>query len=209
MRTLLALLLVSLGLFAATHDAKVLESLNSGGYTYIKVQDANERYWIAMTQRKVRVGEHIKYNEQGWMRNFHSKTLNRTFEKLLFASDASAAPLSQKVAQKPDVMDSKYRLSNTITIAELFAHRDQYAGKTVRVRGVVTKSSMQIMKRNWVHLQDGSSYKGEDDLVFTTTSDTPAVGDVVIAEGNVTLDKDFGYGYFYPVIVEKSSFKKQ
>ena len=209
MKIFLVLLLVSLSLFATTHDAKVLESMNSGGYTYIKVQDAKERYWIAMTQRKVRVGERIKYNEQGWMQNFHSKTLNRTFDKILFASDASVVPLSQKVAAKADVMDSKYRLSNTITIAELFSHRAQYAGKIVRVRGVVTKSSMQIMKRNWVHLQDGSSYKGADDLVFTTTSDTPTAGDVVTAEGSVTLDKDFGYGYFYPVIVEKSSFKKQ
>ena len=208
MKSLLALLLLSLSLFATTHDAKVLESLESGGYTYIKVQEAKENYWIAMTQRKVKVGEQIKYNEQGWMQNFHSKTLNRTFEKILFASDASVAPVKQKKVQKPDVMDSKYLQAGTITIAELFAHREKYAGKSVRIRGVVAKTSMQIMKRNWVHLQDGSSFKGADDLVFTTSSATPKVGDVVIAEGQVTLDKDFGYGYFYRVIVEKTSFSK-
>jgi hypothetical protein len=47
-----------------------------------------------------------------------------------------------------------------------------------------------------------------DDIVFTTTGTTPKKGDIVSASGTVTIDKDFGYGYFYPVIVEKSSFKK-
>jgi len=208
MKSLLALFLLSLSVFATTHDAKVLESLNSGGYTYIKVKEAEKRYWIAMTERKVKVGEQIKYNEQGWMQNFHSKTLNRTFDKILFASDASVAPVKQKKVQKSDVMDSKYLQAGTITISELFAHREKYAGKSVRIRGVVTKSSMQIMKHNWVHLQDGSRFRGADDLVFTTVSATPKVGDVVVAEGQVTLDKDFGYGYFYSVIVEKTSFSK-
>ena len=208
MKSLLSLLLLSLSLLATTHNAKVLEALNSGGYTSIKVQDAKESYWIAMTQRKVKAGEQIKYNEQGWMQNFHSKTLNRTFDKILFASDASVSPVKQKTVQKADVMDSKYHQADTITIAELFAHREKYAGKSVRIRGVVTKTSMQIMKRNWVHLQDGSRFRGADDLVFTTASATPKVGDVVSAEGQVTLDKDFGYGYFYSVIVEKASFSK-
>ena len=62
------------------------------------------------------------------------------------------------------------------------------------------------MKRNWVHLQDGSRFKGQDDLVFTTTKAVPAKGDTVVAEGTVVLDKDFGYGYFYSVIIENSHF---
>ena len=47
-----------------------------------------------------------------------------------------------------------------------------------------------------------------DDIVFTSTGALPKVGDIVSATGTVAIDKDFGYGYFYPVIVEKSSFKK-
>jgi len=47
-KTLLTLLL-SVGLYAATiHNAKVLQTMNSGGYTYMKVQDKNQKYWVAI-----------------------------------------------------------------------------------------------------------------------------------------------------------------
>lgn len=206
MKKVLLALLLATGLYAATHSAKVLEALNSGGYTYIKVQEGSESYWIAMTQRPVTKGATIAYNEQGWMQDFHSKTLNRTFDKILFASDASTASAVQRAPSKPDVMGSQYRQSGTITIAELFANRDKYVGKKVRVRGQVTKTSAQIMKKNWVHVQDGSSFQGQDDLVFTTNAKMPQQGSVIIAEGMMIKDKDFGYGYFYPVIVEESTF---
>ena len=206
MKKIVLLLLLVTGLFATVHNAKVIESLNSGGYTYIKVQEGSEQYWIAMTQRDVKKGESIKYNEQGWMQQFHSKTLNRTFDKILFASDVTTPTTAVKQVSKPDVMTSQYQQKGTITIAELFAHRERYVGKQVRIRGLVTKTSAQIMKRNWVHLQDGSSFKGQDDLVFTTNNPTPTKSSVVIAEGTVVIDKDFGYGYFYPVLIEDSKF---
>jgi len=206
MRLLLLMLTLSLSLLATTHSAKVIEHLESGGYSYIKVQEAQKTYWIAMTQRSVKEGENIHFNEQGWMQNFHSKTLKRTFDSILFASDVSTPSTEKKVTQAPDVMKSKYQQKGTISIAELFANRAQYTGKKVRVRAEVTKTSSGIMKRNWVHLQDGSRFKGQDDMVFTTQTKTPNKGDVVIAEGTVTIDKDFGYGYFYSVIVEESHF---
>lgn len=206
MKNIVLALLLTTGLYAATHSAKVLETLDSGGYTYIQVQEGSESYWIAMTQRAVSKGTTISYNEQGWMQGFHSKTLNRTFDKILFASDASATTAVESGPVKPNVMRSKYRQNGTHTIAELFANRDRYVGQKVRVRGLVSKTSEQIMKKNWVHLQDGSSFQGQDDLVFTTTAGMPKQGDVVVAEGVLTKDKDFGYGYFYPVIVEESVF---
>lgn len=209
MKKIVLLLLLATGLFATVHSAKVVESINSGGYTYIKVQEGSEVYWVAMTQREVKKDERLTYNEQGWMQQFHSKTLNRTFDKILFASDVTTPTTAVKIATAPDVMHSKYQQKGTITIAELFAHRERYVGKKVRVRGRVTKTSAQIMKRNWVHLQDGSRFKGEDDLVFTTNDPTPTTNSVVVAEGTVVIDKDFGYGYFYPVIIETATFHKQ
>jgi hypothetical protein len=153
------------------------------------------------------VGQSVKFSEQGWMKNFHSKTLNRSFDSILFAGDIKTP--QQKVQNiKHNVMDSKYKEKNTITVAELFANRDKYVGKTVTVKGKVIKTSKGIIKRNWVHIEDGSRFSNMDDLVFTTTSSVPKVGDIVYASGKVIKDKDFGYGYFYPVLVENSSFKK-
>ena len=194
-------------LYATTHSAKVLETIKSGGYVYIKVDEVSKVYWIAMTDRAVKVGDTIAYTEQGWMQNFHSKTLNRTFENILFASDTSMAQAKPHVNLKKDVFTSAYQQAGTLTLAELFAHRDRYVGKKVRVRAKVTKVSSQIMKRNWVHLQDGTRFQNQDDLVFTTLEQVPKVGTVVIAEGVVLKDKDFGYGYFYSIIVEESTFR--
>ena len=206
LRLFISALLLSAGLCAAeTHTAKVLETLESGGYTYMKVQEERDSYWIAMTQRSVQKGESVRFEGAGWIQNFHSKTLERTFDKIMFASDPLQAERSDMTV-KPDVMSSKYQQKGSVTVAELFANRERYVGKKIRVRGRVTKTSAQIMKRNWLHLQDGSSFKGADDLVFTSASELPREGTIVTAEGVLSKDIDFGYGYFYPVIVENATF---
>ena len=91
-----------------------------------------------------------------------------------------------------------------ITIAELYENAKTYAGKKVKISGVVVKVNNQIMGRNWVHIQDGTKYGKDYDLTFTT-QDEVNVNDVVIIEGEVAIDKDFTSGYFYPVIVENTN----
>ena len=57
------------------------------------------------------------------------------------------------------------------------------------------------MGKNWIHLQDGTGDEGTNDL--TVTTDVMAkVGDTVTVSGKLTLDKDFGAGYFYDVVME-------
>lgn len=56
-----------------------------------------------------------------------------------------------------------------------------------------------IMNRNWVHLQDGS---GEGlDLTITTTENIP-LGAIITLEGTIAMNKDFGAGYQYDIIME-------
>ena len=210
MKKIALALILGVSLYATgIHQAKVEKTLNSGGYTYMKVKDGSNVYWIAMTQRNTKVGDTIKFNEQGWMKNFHSKTLNRTFENILFAGEVDSQTQAQKIQSiKPNIMSSKYKAKGTLTIAELFKNRSAYVGKTVTVRAEVTKVSQQIMKLNWIHLEDGSRFMNMDDLVFTSTQTPPKVGDVVYATGTVVKDKDFGYGYFYPLIIQEATFRK-
>jgi len=208
MKSIVLSLLLGAGLFASSnHTAKITETLSSGGYTYMKVQEGNNNYWVAMTLRDAKVGDNISFSEQGWMKNFESKTLHRTFDNILFASDITSQ--KTKLADiKPNIMDSQYAQKGTITIAELFKNRAKYKDTIITIRGKVSKTSSGIIKRNWVHIDDGSRFENMDDIVFTTTGAIPKAGDIVSATGTVTIDKDFGYGYFYPVIVEKSNFKK-
>ena len=54
---------------------------------------------------------------------------------------------------------------------------------------------------NWVHIQDGSDPDKELDLTVATQADIP-VGALVEIEGTIVLNKDFGSGYFYDIIME-------
>jgi hypothetical protein len=73
----------------------------------------------------------------------------------------------------------------------------------VKVRGKVIKLNNMIMNRNWVHLQDASVEGQEVDLTLTTT-DNVMLGAVVAFEGKITLNKDFGAGYKYDIIMEEA-----
>ncbi len=88
------------------------------------------------------------------------------------------------------------------TVAEVFAEKDQLAGQPVVVRGKVVKRNPDIMGKNWLHVRDGSGAEGTNDLTITTSGAVPDVGDTVVVKGPVALNKDFGMGYVYDVIVE-------
>jgi hypothetical protein len=94
------------------------------------------------------------------------------------------------------------------TVAEVFEQRTALKEKAVSVRGKVVKFNSGIMGRNWLHIRDGSGNAGKDNDLTVTTADTAAVGDVVLVKGKVAVDKDFGAGYSYPVIVEEAKLSK-
>jgi hypothetical protein len=88
------------------------------------------------------------------------------------------------------------------TVAEVFAEKDQLSGQQVVLRGKVVKSNPGIMGKNWLHVRDGSGAEGTNDLTVTTAGAAPAVGDLVLVKGPVSLNRDLGMGYTYDVIVE-------
>ena len=92
--------------------------------------------------------------------------------------------------------------ADCITIGKLLADRKAYEGKLIKVKGQVTKYNGGIMGKNWIHIQDGTDYKDGFDLTITTGV-TAAVGEIVTFEGKIALDKDFGYGYSYNVLMEE------
>jgi hypothetical protein len=94
------------------------------------------------------------------------------------------------------------------TVAEVFGEKDALAAQKVTVRGKVVKTNAGIMGKDWVHVRDGSGEEGKNDLTVTMTSQPlPNVGDTVLVTGTVVLDKDFGMGYQYPVMIENAEVK--
>ncbi len=115
-------------------------------------------------------------------------------------------PSISGVAAPPEVdLTAIPKADSGMTIAEIYAGKADLAEKTVTLRGKVVKFSPQIMGTNWLHLQDGSGdlNAGTHDLTVTSSVQVN-VGDTVVASGPLTLNKDFGYGYKYDLIMENA-----
>jgi len=218
----------------------VLETMDSGGYTYMKLKTAGGEVWAAVNQAKVQKGQAVTVTSPMLMQNFESKTLHRKFDRILFgtlASSASAPPGGQAPALPPghpatsgsgatpasmaaqhaaaasgpeDVGSIKVaKAEGGKTVAEIYGQRAALKDKEVAIRGKVVKYTPEVMGKNWIHLRDGSGSrdKKDDDLTVTTTA-TAAVGDVILVRGIVHLDRDFGAGYSYSVIIEDAKVSK-
>lgn len=69
------------------HKGTVLETMNSGGYTYVQVKEADKTFWAAGPQTEVKKGDTVTMTEQMWMTNFTSKTLKQSFDEILFVGN--------------------------------------------------------------------------------------------------------------------------
>ena len=201
-------------------EGKVLETMDSGGYTYVRVGTAQGEIWAATRVFKVAVGAEVVVPAGTPMRQFQSKTLNRTFESIYFVGSIQVrgAAATTPVAPHPTAPSKPAPSEATVevgkiekaegghTIAEIYAQQSKLGSTSVKVRGKVVKVNNGIMGTNWVHLRDGTGSDGQNDLTVTT-NDTTSVGSVVVATGTLALNKDFGGGYKYAVILEKAKLQ--
>jgi len=201
------------------HEVTAEEVIQSSNYTYVRVTEDSKETWIAISRREVETGKSYYYEPSIEMTDFESKELKRTFKSILFVDKFSDQPITNVKApmdnsskgNQPAVVKEGIKVTPAeggITIADLYAKKDSYAGKTVKISGEVVKYNAEIMGKNWIHLQDGTNSNGSFDIAVTT-SDVAKVGDVVTVEGSVTLKKDFGAGYFYEVIIENGKLVPQ
>jgi len=199
---------------------EVLETQDVANYTYLHLKTRDGEIWAAVSKTEVAKGAEVTLYDPIRMSDFESKTLNRTFATIYFGSLTRPEPKVKPEDVKPPVAMSK-QLDEPIgkiakaagaggyTVAEIAAKRTELAGKTVSVRGKVVKFSPSIMGKNWVHLRDGSGENadGSNDLLVTT-QEMAKVGDVLLAQGVVQTDVDFGMGYAYKVLVEDAKLSK-
>jgi len=203
---------------ANKHMAKVLEFIDAGTYTYVKLDNEGKVFWAAITARPVEIGKTYVYVEGMVMKDFESEQLGRVFDSVMFIQDFAdinhgSKQVKTSAAQHDHTKTDAQQgikvepAKNGKTIAEIFSNKTSLSGKKVIVNGQVVKISKSIMKRNWIHIQDGTESGGNFDL--TVTSAMPVdfeVGDVLTFEGILSTDKDFGAGYKYSVILEEATW---
>jgi hypothetical protein len=202
------------------HKVTVKEVLPASQYMYLKVTEGDDTFWIASRSMKVVKGESYYYKGGLLKTNFESKEYDRFFDKIYLVSSLVAVKNHGNVANSSDYLEGNLNETKhdvemhaekvvhspgSIKIAELVENPKKYEGETIQLDGVCTKINSGIMNRNWIHIKDGT----KDDFDLVITSDT------IIREGQqftmkavVVLNKDFGAGYIYDLILEKGELVK-
>ena len=211
---------------------EVLEVIDVEPYTYLRLKTASGEIWAAVGKVSIKKGAQVTILDPNVMKNFESKTLNRTFPTIVFGTvgtpvqgNSGAAPAASAASphagasmgqahggmQKPTdvavVKVAKAEGPMGRTVAEVNAQRAALKDKQVAIRATVVKVNANIMGKTWVHLRDGtgSASDGSDDLLATSSAE-PKAGDVVLVKGVVKTDVDIGSGYSYKVLIDNASF---
>jgi hypothetical protein len=209
---------------------KVLETMNSGGYSYVKIDSDKGEVWVAGPETAgITIGQTVSIPDGMMMANFNAKSLDRIFESIYFTGAINVAgagsgsgahgmpamggmPGGQTASGTSTVLDKAEvkdvaKAEGGYTVADIYAQAAGLSGQSVKLRGQVVKFTPNIMGTNWAHIQDGTGDDKTSDLTVTTSA-TLNVGDLVVLEGVLAVDKDFGAGYKYHVIVEGATVTK-
>ncbi len=222
----------------AAHEVVVKEQIQTSNYTYFRVSEGDKEFWIAGVKMEAKVGEKLYYNTYYEMPDFKSTELDRTFDEVLFIQDLSKTPTvstqsgaptggmqmgtprdenpmgghGAEGGNEPTTVESVSKeglevVDQVLDLQNLLANPKDYAEKLVKISGKVTKVNPAIMGINWVHISPVSGENASLDFTITT-HETVKVDEEVTFEGKITLNKDFGAGYFYSIIMEEGEVVK-
>ena len=208
-----------------TGQGEVADVIKVESYTYLRLEDPP--VWLATTPRDYAVGDKVDFRGGMEMRNFYSKTLDRTFESIIFVQNVSrteqdmerlhsaamqaSAHGAEKIAlPRPAAVEAPAPgeitpLSGGKTVAQILDGAAQLRDQTVKLRAKVTKVNTGIMGSNWITLQDGTGTESDNKLL-ATSSETVEPGDLVVVSGTLGTDIDIGSGYTYKVLLQEARF---
>lgn len=197
---------------AAIRKIVVEEVLATDKYNYLHVVEDEQKFWIAITKGDVEVGETYYFRGGLLKKNFFSREFNRVFETVYLVSEIWSKKNNESVISQsenagegvmPDLEVGEIALANgAVTLSDLFSNKEKYDKQRITITGKVVKVNPMIMNRNWLHIQDGT---GKDLDLTVTTKENVSLGAIITLEGVITLDKDFGSGYRYDIIMESAT----
>lgn len=198
------------------HSIRVLEIIPASKYVYLKVEEENEEFWIATKKREINKGSTYFYREALLKTEFKSKIHDRVFDSIWFVTklvtQMHGAKYTSGASDKPEISKDKKEPVETTTagdkninykiypdISALLNDPDKFDGQAVQIKGRCVKVNNNIMKKNWIHLKDGS--QDDFDLIITTNMSAHE-GDIITIQALVALNKDYGAGYSYDLVLE-------
>lgn len=223
---LLCLSSVSPAFDNSSSTGTVAETMDSGGYTYVQL--AENGRWVAGPPTEVSVGDSVMYSSAVEMGEFYSRTLDRTFQQILFAQHLEVLKPTEAGAHADTTMNAMIAeqlgiaksadaatpaadeipaLEGALTVDAIVSGSQALNGQQVTLSAKVMKVSQNILGKNWVTLEDGTG-TAPDNKLIATSAELVDPGDVVTVKGTVHADVDIGAGYKYKVVLEEATFSR-
>ena len=200
------------------HTVVVKEILTASRYLYLYVKEGEEQFWIAVRKTEIKIGGMYYYKRALLKTNFESKENNKVFEKIYLVTNLVPVDHGNEEGSLKDIkINNEKAVTNipkvkpvensekitehkgSIMISELVGNPKKYEGQTIQISGECVKVNAGIMNRNWIHVKDGS--QDDYDLVITSDTFVPE-GTNITMKALVSINKDFGAGYKYDLILE-------
>ncbi len=86
--------------------ATIVESEDVTNYTYLLLEDKTGKVWAAIPKTPVKIGDEIAISDIAVMKDFHSKTLEKTFDIILFAVLSEECPFKESEGESVSEMPS-------------------------------------------------------------------------------------------------------
>jgi hypothetical protein len=198
----------------------------TGTVTDMKLDVEGREVWLATSPKLLGVpvekGDKVEYTGGVPMSNFKSRSLDKTFESILFISQISVLNKERPAVpsddyhkhigqeQKPLTPPKSGEIEKAEggkTIADILSESEQLKDRKVFFKAKIMKVSRQIMKKNWYTLQDGTGTEPENKII-AISKETAAPGDIITVTGVVKTNVDLGAGYRYEVLIDDATFGK-
>jgi len=209
------------GNMSAMFRGTVLEVIDAGRYVYIQVETGEKKVWVAAPAFDGDIGDEVLVPPGVPVADFQSRKLGRTFDMIYFVggirrvgqSDTEFPPNEMsgnqmmhppldELAGTPAIEIGEIeKAEGGQTVSEIITGRNELVGHEILLRARVVRVVPNIMGKNWLHVRDGSGSEGSNDLNVTTDAKVKA-GDLVLIRGRVSVDRDYGFGFKYDVIIE-------
>ena len=197
----------------------VLMGKHAGKYTMMLIEEEGEQYWIGANFIDIAPGDQIEFIGGILMRDFHSSSMDHTFPEILLVTNiriteqvdvpgdeemTQTAPEPREVAIPSEPVAQQ---PGQVSVADLFATRDDLAGKTISLTAQVIRVSANIQGKNWIVLADGTGSE-PDNQVMVVTTETAMLGDTVTATGILRSDHTVGMGHSFKVLLNDAVFSE-
>jgi hypothetical protein len=155
----------------ASNQGVVVSQMSVGGYTYVEVENSGQRFWIATNPLEVTEGEVIGWAQAALMTNFYSKSLDRTFDQILFVGQVFG-PAVKAVGQPPSNSGKVLSVQNAAGYSYLEIEADTGAMLWVAV------PETPIQANDHISWEDGSVMRN-----FTSNSLKQTFEEIIFSSG--------------------------